>query len=70
MNNEVLAGGDVIYYALKMNGNVINERFINRAQAETNKATMLNENTCSGMNVPVIIDVVQVTADMQEVLFG
>lgn len=71
MNNNILHGGDVLYYALKMNGTVLPEHFNERILAEQTKAQMLLENTKSGIdNIPVNIEVVQVTADGKEVLFG
>ena len=70
MNNTILNGGEVVYFAIKMNGNVLGEKFTDRSMAETTKTRMLNENANTGMTVPVTIDVVQVTANGQEVLFG
>lgn len=62
MNNQLLTDGTVVYYAHKVNG-IIQRKFESSFLAEQEKAKMPQDQQ-------QIVEIVPVTADGKEVLFG
>lgn len=64
MNNQVLSSGDVVYYAVKVNGTQI-QKFSDKTIAENIKLQIEKDKGPS-----VLVEVVPVTSDGKEILFG
>ena len=63
MNNEIIENGDVVYYAVRVNGTIVGPKHSSPLLAEA-AITHLNEEQQS------VAEVVPVTADGKELLLG
>lgn len=63
MNNQILNNGEVVYYAVKVNGIFVTSKFSERMLAEQAKLRLPD-------NEQTIAEVVTVTSSGQELLLG
>ena len=63
MNNQILADGTVLYYALKLDGKIISQPVSERFIAEQHRATLAPDKQ-------PLAEVVTVTPDGRELLLG
>lgn len=63
MNQTVLAGGEVVYYAVKVNGKIVASNFLTHRAAES-----VVENFSEDRRM--LAEIVPMTADGKEILLG
>lgn len=63
MNNTILTDGTAVYYAVKVNGMIVTQKFTSQHMAEQAKEQLSPE-------AKMIAEVVTVTSDNKELLLG
>ena len=63
MQNEIIENGDVVYYAVKVNGTIVSPRYATPSLAEAQIEHLAEPHR-------LIAEVVRITADGKEILFG